>query len=95
MSKKEIEDFERQIKRQEHAEQIILPKGDLPKMNNIIKLPNGRIFNLLEDDLTTQDYRELSGVEVRELRRLQWVTHFRDFLEKQEKGLIPPLYSIG
>ena len=41
------------------------------KMNNIIKLSNGRIFNLLEDDLTTQDYRELSGVEVREIREKQ------------------------
>lgn len=41
------------------------------KMNNVIKLSNGRIFNLLEDDLTTQDYRELSGVEVRELREKQ------------------------
>jgi hypothetical protein len=41
------------------------------KVNNIIKLSNGRIFNLLEDDLTTQDYRELSGVEVRELREKQ------------------------
>ena len=40
-------------------------------MNNIIKLSNGRIFNLLEDDLTTQDYRELSGVEVREIREKQ------------------------
>jgi len=40
-------------------------------MSNIIKLSNGRIFNLLEDDLTTQDYRELSGVEVRELREKQ------------------------
>ena len=44
------------------------------KVNNIIKLSNGRIFNLLEDDLTTQDYRELSGVEVRELREKQLVT---------------------
>jgi hypothetical protein len=41
------------------------------KMSNIIKLSNGRIFNLLEDDLTTQDYRELFGVEVRELREKQ------------------------
>ena len=41
------------------------------KMNNIIKLSNGRIFNLLEDDLTTQDYREPSGVEVREIREKQ------------------------
>ena len=29
------------------------------KVNNIIKLSNGRIFNLLEDDLTTQDYRAI------------------------------------
>lgn len=63
-------------------------------MNNIIKLPNGRMFNLLEDDLTTQDYRELSGVEVRELRKLIWEAHYRDFSEKQEKGLIPPFCSF-
>ena len=41
------------------------------KMNNIIKHSNGRIFNLLEDDLTTQDYRELSELEVREIREKQ------------------------
>ena len=39
-------------------------------MNNTITLPNGRVFNLLEDDLTTEDYKSLSGVQVRHVRNL-------------------------
>lgn len=40
-------------------------------MNNIITLPNGKVFNFEKDELTTEDYRILSGVEVRHIRGLQ------------------------
>lgn len=40
-------------------------------MNNTITLPNGRVFDFTKDDLTTEDYRCLSGVEVRHIRQLQ------------------------
>lgn len=42
-------------------------------METTIRLSNGRVFNLLEDDFTSQDYRELSGVEIRYVRGLQEV----------------------
>ncbi len=40
-------------------------------METTIKLSNGKIFNLLEDNFTSQDYRELSGAEIRNVRGLQ------------------------
>lgn len=40
-------------------------------MNNIITLSNGKVFNFEKDELTTKDYRILSGVEVRYIRSLQ------------------------
>lgn len=62
-------------------------------MNNTITLPNGRIFDLEKDELTTEDYRYLSGVEVRHIRMLQekiirqrWVEKSKNLLK--EKGLI-------
>ena len=36
-----------------------------------IDISSGRTLNLLKDDLTTQDMRAMSGVEVRMIRRLQ------------------------
>ena len=42
-------------------------------METTIRLSNGRVFNLLEDDFTSQDYRKLSGVEIRYVRGLQEV----------------------
>lgn len=42
-------------------------------MKTTIRLSNGRVFNLLEDDFTSQGYRELSGVEIRYVRGLQEV----------------------
>lgn len=40
-------------------------------METIIKLSNRRIFNLLEDNFTPQDYHELCGIEIRNVRDLQ------------------------
>ena len=45
---------------------------------NTIKLSNGRIFNLIEDKLTTQDIRELSGVEVRWIEDKQFLLACRN-----------------
>ena len=60
-------------------------------MNDTIKLSNGKTFNLLKDDLTTQDYKELSGIEVRKVRHLQRIALDNDFIKRQKAGLIPPL----
>ena len=56
-------------------------------MNNTIKLPNGRIFDLTKDDLTTEDYRSLSGVEVRHIRKLQEEIILAECAEKSKKYL--------
>ena len=56
-------------------------------MNNTIKLPNGRIFDLTKDDLTTEDYRSLSGVEVRHIRKLQEEIILAECAEKFNKYL--------
>ena len=62
------------------------------KMNNTITLPNGRIFDLEKDDLTTEDYRCLSGEQVRYIRSLQQGFVLARCLEKQreygEKGIL-------
>ena len=60
-------------------------------MNDTIKLSNGKGFNLLEDNLTAQDYKELSGIEVRKIRHLQRIAFDNDFIERQKVGLLPPL----
>lgn len=41
-------------------------------MNNIITLPNGRVFDLEKDELTTQDMREMTGEQVRYINKLQY-----------------------
>ena len=53
--------------------------------DNIIKLSNGRIYTLLEDNLTTQDYRELSGVEVREIRYMESILRCERWAKKTEE----------
>ena len=40
-------------------------------METTIKLSNGKIFNLLENNFTSQDYKELSSVEIKKVRSLQ------------------------
>ena len=40
----------------------------LPESDYIVELSNGRIIDLTKEDLTTQDIREMSGVEVRYIR---------------------------
>ena len=54
-------------------------------MNNTITLPNGRVFNLETDNLTTEDYRCLSGVEVRHIRSLQNKFVLARWAEKQKE----------
>ncbi len=56
-------------------------------MNNTITLPNGRIFDLTKDDLTTEDYKCLSGVEVRHIRNLQEQFILQRCVEKQQEYL--------
>ena len=53
--------------------------------NNIIKLPNGRDFDLSKDKLTTEDYKALSGVEVRYIRSLQEKIVQAQWAEEQKK----------
>lgn len=40
-------------------------------MSNIVILSNERIFNLEKDDFIPEDYKTLSGIEVRHVRNLQ------------------------
>jgi len=40
-------------------------------MNKIITLPNGRVFDLEKDRLTTKDYKCLTGEEVRHIGELK------------------------
>lgn len=54
-------------------------------MNNIITLPNGRIFDLSKDDLTTEDYKVLSGEEVRHIRQLQDLFIKQKWVEEQKE----------
>ena len=46
-------------------------------MNKIITLPNSRVFDLEKDRLTTEDYKYLTGEEVRHIGELK-----RAILEK-------------
>ena len=46
-------------------------------MNKIITLPNSRVFDLEKDRLTTEDYKCLTGEEVRHIWELK-----RAILEK-------------
>lgn len=56
-------------------------------MNKTITLPNGRVFDLEKDELTTEDYRCLSGVEVRHIRELQQQFVLARCVEKQKEYL--------
>ena len=56
-------------------------------MNKTITLPNRRVFNLETDELTTEDYRCLSGVEVRHIRNLQEQFVLQRCLKKQQEYL--------
>lgn len=56
-------------------------------MNKIITLPNGRVFDLEKDNLTTEDYRCLSGAEVRHIRDLQNEFVIQRCVEKQKEYL--------
>ncbi len=61
-------------------------------MNKIITLPNGRVFDLEKDNLTTEDYRCLSGVEVRHIRDLQNEFVIQRCVEKQKEYLKKGLF---
>lgn len=66
-------------------------------MNNIITLPNGKVFNFEKDELTTQDYRILSGVEVRRIKGLQEKVVTEKFYNEaqelyDENGIIIGMY---
>lgn len=56
-------------------------------MNKIITLSNGRVFDLEKDDLTTEDYKCLSGVEVRHIRNLQEQFVLQRWVKKQQEYL--------
>ena len=56
-------------------------------MNKIITLSNGRVFDLEKDNLTTEDYRCLSGVEIRHIRDLQTEFVIQRCVEKQKEYL--------
>jgi len=62
-------------------------------MSETIKLSNGKTFNLLKDTLTAQDFKELSGEEVRKVEHLQMLAYNNKFMKEKESGLIPPLYG--
>ena len=50
-----------------------------------IKLSFGKIFNLLEDELTTEDIRRMSGEEVRKIEALQETVLIEKELKESEK----------
>ena len=50
-----------------------------------IEISSGRTLNLLKDDLTTQDMRKMSGVEVRMIRKLQEEIAIAKGCERAEK----------
>ena len=52
-----------------------------------IKLSSGRLLNLLEDDLTTEDIRCMSGEEVRKIRSLQEEIAIEKGLEECRKKI--------
>jgi hypothetical protein len=57
-------------------------------MNKTIKLSNGKILDLTKDDLTIQDIRESSGVEVRCVRKLQEEILIEKIVKNQKNKLI-------
>lgn len=64
-------------------------------METTIKLSNGRDFNLLKDDFTSQDYRELSGVEIRYVRGLQEEAVMENSYDELTKSFGETGYLIG
>lgn len=60
------------------------------KNPTIIKLSTGKVLNLLDDDLTTEDIRAMSGKEVRMVRDLQW----KIAIERSDKELMESYMSF-
>ena len=66
-------------------------------MRTTIKLSNGKVFNLSDDGFTSQDYRELSGTEIRYVRGQQeeliLEKSYNEFLKIYEKtGILIGIY---